>query len=77
VKCVCDEDGKFDFDLIEPLRGVRYLLGEKQQWLRMQDEMIARIRARRAEIAANRRVPCTCEANFRLLSTGTRERPAS
>lgn len=76
--CACDEDGKFDFSLVEPIPGVRYTRGEDPAVKRRKDEeWIARIRARKAGIEANRRVPCQCAATIAYMTTGKRPKRAS
>lgn len=82
MMCACDEDGQFDLDLVEPIPGLRYVVGEDREDQRRKDEeVVARIRARKAEIAAARRVPCRCDAvegsGFPRAGAAARERDAS
>lgn len=76
--CACDEGGKFHLDLVEPIPGLIYRIGEDPDVQRRRDEEeLARIRARKAEIEANRRVPCQCAATMAYMATGKRPKQVS
>jgi hypothetical protein len=50
--CEPDDDEPFDFDMVEPLPGLTFFYGDEDYLRRLDEAEVARIRARKAEIAA-------------------------